>query len=57
MHRFRETGWAPLVAGNENGAPRDRRRLRVLVCLASSAVSIATVAAIVAIVAMVRLLF
>jgi hypothetical protein len=48
MHRFRETDWAPPVAGNENGVPRDRRRLRVLVCLASAAVAIA---------AMVRLVF
>jgi hypothetical protein len=51
MHRFRETDWALPLAVNENGVPRDRRRLRVLVCLASAAVSI------VAIAAMVRLVF
>jgi hypothetical protein len=48
MHRFRETDRAPPLAVNEN-VPRDRRRLRVLVCLAAAAVLIA------AIVAMVRL--
>jgi hypothetical protein len=53
MHRFRETNRAPPLAVNEN-VPRDRRRLRVLVCLASAAVAIATIAAIAA---MVRLVF
>ena len=57
MHRFRETDWAPPVAVNENGVPRDWRRLRVLVCLASAAVSIVAIATIVAIAAMVRLVF
>jgi hypothetical protein len=51
MPRFHETDWAapprPPVAGNEDGVPRDRRRLRVLAVLASSAVSIAVIVAMV----------
>jgi hypothetical protein len=43
MHRFRETDRAPPLAVNEN-VPRDRRRLRVLVCLAAAAVFAAIVA-------------